>query len=242
MKDSSRTSTARGSSVLQDWRAWLPEEKAVVFRKYEKHLESLYNMFSVALNEAIGIRQSGCLARSLVAVGMTARLCKFLTDPLAGMLRALHEHARHYGIVPNAAPLDAANYRGQRGQKSARMNGLLSRVLLSQRVQFLQKVSAIQEMVEDLERDFCSVAIDLADGVCIDPKHAWEKLDAVHFDLNTNLRETLVLFKSFLVVLPANQLSAFQTTVREQWEAPTSVSPVPQRAAQPRRLAAFAGE
>jgi len=240
MKDS-RTPTARGSSVLQDWRAWLPEEKAVVFRKYEKHLESLYNMFSVALNEAIGIRQSGCLTKSLVAVGMTAKLCKFLTSPLAGMLRALHEHARHYGTVPNAAPLDAANYRGQRGQRSARMNGLLNRVLFSQRVQFLQKVSTLAEMVEELDKDFCSAAFDLADGVSIDPVHAWAELETVHFDLNTDLRETLVLFKSFLVVLPANQLSAFQTTVHEQWEAPTSVLPVSERV-HPRRLAALAGE
>jgi len=242
MKDSGRTPTARGSSVQQDWRAWLPEEKAVVFRKYEQHLESCYNMFSVALNEAIEVKLCGCLAKSSMAIGLTAKLCRFLTGPLAGMLRALHEHASHYGIVPNTAPLDAANYRGQRGQRSARMSGLLSRVLFSQRVQFLQKVSTVEEMVEDLDRNFCAVAVDLAEGACIDPERAWEELDAVHFDLNTNFRETLVLFKSFLVVLPANQLQSFQMTVHEQWKEPGSTLPAARRATHPRRIAAFAGE
>jgi len=242
VKDSSRTPTARGSSVQQDWRAWLPEEKAVVFRYYQRHLESLYNMFSVALNEAIEIRQRGDLAKSLLTIEMTAKLCKFLTFPLAGMLHAVHEHAKHYGLVPSAAPLDAANYRGQRGQRSARVSGVLSRVLFSQRFQFLQKVSTLEEMVEDLDQDYCSVAGDLADGVSVDPEHDWAELDTVHFDINTNFRETLVLFKSFLVVLPASQLKAFQKTVCEQWQAPGTVHPVPQSTAHPRRLAAFAGE
>ncbi len=48
MKDSSRPLSARGSSVQQDWRAWLPEEKAQSFHKREHHLESLYYMFSVS--------------------------------------------------------------------------------------------------------------------------------------------------------------------------------------------------
>jgi len=241
MKDNGRTPTARGSSVQQDWRAWLSEEKTLVYRKNVQHLESLFNMFSVALNEAIEIRQCGCLAKALPTIRMTADLCKFLIGPLVGMLRALREHAKHYGIVPNAAPLDAANYRGQRGQRCARMSGLLNRVLFSQRIQFLQKVSTIEELVEDLGKDFRSVAADLADGLSTDPEHAWAELDAVQYDLNTCLCETLVLYKSFMVVLPAAQLQAFQRTVREQWETPGSVLPVPQPAPRPGRAAICSG-
>jgi hypothetical protein len=242
VNDSSRPPTARGSSVRQDWCCWLPEEKALVFRMHEQHLESLYNMFSVALNEAIELRQRGYLCKSLMAIGMTADLGKLFTVPLAGMLHALYDHAKHYGLVPNAAPLDAANYRGLRGQRSARMSSLLSRVLLTQRLQFLQKVTTLEEMVEDLDGDFRAAALELADGLSIAPRHAWEAVDAVHYDLNTCLRETLVLFKSFLVVLPANQLPSFQKTVCKQWEAPGHACPVPQRAAQHRRMAAFARE
>jgi hypothetical protein len=60
-----------------------------------------------------------------------------LTQTLAGLLRALSEHAKHYGTIPNAALLDPANFQGQRGQRSARMSSLLDHVLLSQRLQFL---------------------------------------------------------------------------------------------------------
>ncbi|HXY25166.1 MAG TPA: hypothetical protein VEI73_10990 [Candidatus Acidoferrum sp.] len=242
MQDNGRTPTARGSSVQQDWRAWLSEEKTLVFQKNEQHLESLYHMFSVALNEAIEIKQLGCLTKALPTVGMTADLCGFLIRPLVGMLRALREHARHYGIVPNAAPLDPANYRGQRGQRCARMSGLLNRVLFSQRIQFLQKVSTIEELVEDLGKDFRSVAAELADGLSTDPEHGWAELDAVHYDLNTCLCETLILYKSFMVVLPAGQLQAFQRTVREQWQEPERALPVVQPAPQPRRAAAFAAK
>lgn len=213
MKDHSRPPLSRGRSVQLDWRARLPEEKAHVFLEHERHLESLYNMFSVSLNEAIELKLAGFRAKALCAINMTSQLCERLTRPLAGTLRALHDHAKHYGTVPNTAPLDPENYQRLRGQRSARMSGLLDRVLFSHRLQFLHKVSTLQEMVEDLERDFRNAAEDLAGSPCIDTETGWREMDWGHYDLNTCLRETIVLFKSFLVVLPAAQLGDFERSV-----------------------------
>lgn len=89
MKDSTRSLSARGSSVQQDWRVWLPEEKAQIFHKHQHHLESLYYMLSVSLNEAIELKHIGLLARSLKAIGMASELCERLTHSLAVTLRAI---------------------------------------------------------------------------------------------------------------------------------------------------------
>lgn len=242
MKDGSRTPSAQGSSVHQDWRAWLPDEKEQLFRKHERHLESLYNMFSISLNEAIELRHGGLLGKSLMAIGMSSELCRLLTLPLAGMLRALHEHARHFGTVPITAPLDPANYQGLKGQRSARMSGLLNRVLFSQRLQFLHKVSTLQEMVEDLGKDFRTAAEDLAYGLSTDPERMWSEVDADHYDLNTCLRETIILFKSFLIALPVAQLRTFQNMVYEQSQVPASELAAPERGIRHRRIAPIAGE
>lgn len=237
MKDHSRPLVSRGRSVQQDWRACLPEEKAHVFQEHERHLESLYNMFSVSLNEAIELKLAGFRAKALCAVSMSSQLCERLSRPLAGTLRALHDHAKHYGTVPNAAPLDPENYQGTRGQRSARMSGLLDRVLFSHRLQFLYKVSTLQEMVEDLDRDFRNAADDLTGGQSVDPERGWQEVDLGHYDLNTCLRETIVLFKSFLVVLPAEQLGDFEKTVYVQSHFPNEGLVVSHR-----RMSAFAGQ
>ncbi len=236
MKADSRPLLSRGRSVQQDWRACLPEEKALIFQEHERHLELLYNMFSVSLNEAIELKLAGLLAKALSTIGMSSELCGRLTHPLAGTLRALHEHAKHYGTVPNAAPLDPENYHGSRGQRSARMSGLLDKVLFSHRLQFLHKVSTLGEMVEDLDRDFRNVADNLAEGVYPDPERGWHEVDLYHYDLNTCLRETVVLLKSFLVVLPASQLGDFEKTIRDQSEFPEPIR------TRHRRLNAFAGQ
>lgn len=238
MKDQSRPSLSRGRSVQLDWRACLPEEKAHVFLEHERHLESLYNMFSVSLNEAIELKLAGLRGKALCAISMTSQLCERLSRTLAGTLRALHDHAKHYGTIPNAAPLDPESYQGTRGQRSARMSGLLDRVLFSHRLQFLHKVSTLQEMVEDLDRDFRSAAGELAVGQCEDPERGWHEMDLGHYDLNTCLRETIVLFKSFLVVLPAGQLGDFEKTVYVQSRFSSDHLVAPHH----RRMTAFAGQ
>jgi hypothetical protein len=233
---------ARGKCVRDDWRAWLPDEKAQVFHKQVRQLESSYAMLSVSLDEAIELWQLGDSGKSMQAVGITSDLCKLLTQTLAGLLRALSEHAKHYGTIPNAAPLDPANFQGQRGQRSARMSSLLNHVLLSQRLQFLHKVSTLEEMVEDLGKEFRLAADDLAEGTSLNPKKMWAEVDADHYDLNTCLRETIVVFKSFLIALPESQLGAFQNAVREQSQFQEADVPSRQPVIRHRRMTAIAGE
>jgi hypothetical protein len=241
VKDCDRTPT-RGKSVKDDWRAWLPEAKAQIFRKQVQQLESRYVMLSVSLDEAIELRQLGQPGKSLQAVGITSGLCKLLTQMLSGLLRALSEHAKHYGTIPNAAPLDPANFQGHRGQRSARMSGLLNRVLLSQRLQFLHKVSTLEEMVEDLGKDYRQAVDDLAEGLSLNPKKMWDEVDAGHFDLNTCLRESIVIFKSFLIALPEGQLGAFQNTVLQMSQAQDARVPARPTVIDHGRMTPIAGE
>ena len=242
VRDRVRTPSARGESVKEDWHSWLTESKQVVFHKYEQQLESNYIMFSVSLNEAITLLREGRLINALQTIGLSPVLCHLLTQPLSCLLRALGEHARHYGTMPNAAPLDAGNFRGFKVQRLARINALLSRVLLSHRLQFLYKIGALQEMIGHLEEDFCLAAEDLAEGTATDPRGTWQLVDLNHYDLNTCYREALVLFKSFLVALPEDQLVPFQESVLEYSRAHEAEIPSRPSMIRDRRMAQMAGE
>src|SRR5258708_39950573 len=154
VSDCVRPLSTRGKSVKDDWRAWLPEAKVLVFNRQVHQLEASYLMLSVSLDEAIELRQMGQRGKSLQAVGITSGLCRMLTQTLVGLLRAVSQHAKHYGTIPNAAPLDPPNFQGQRRQPSARMRSPFNHVLLSHRLQFLHKVSTLVAMVEDLGKAF----------------------------------------------------------------------------------------
>ena len=231
----------RKSTVQQDWRSWLPAAKAEVFGLYVRRLESFYGMFSVALSDALELRQSGKVAKSCQALWVLPPLCARLAQPLGALLRSLGEHAKHYGIVPNIAPLDPGNFRGYREQRTARMSDLLSRVLLTQRSQFLHKISTLEEMVVDVGKHFRQAAEDLGTGASDDPSEDWLTVDAAHYDLNTCLREAIVLLKSFLLVLPDEELGAFQKTVDSQTRD-SQERPAPDRYARHRRMVPIEGE
>jgi hypothetical protein len=232
----------RNSSVQDDWCAWLPREKDQVYSTFVRQLESGYYMFSVALDEAIEHRQQGQLQKSYLAVCVTPDLATRLAGNLAGVLRALSGHAKHYGTVPNTKPLNAANFQGPKEQRTASMSGLLSKVLLTQRSQFLHKINALEEMVSDLGRDFRVAVENLTVGGSARPGAEWQVIDAAHYDLNTCLRETIVLLKSFFVVLQNDQVPAFQRAVRAQIQDSEPTRSLEDRFMRPRRMASVGGE
>jgi hypothetical protein len=226
--------------VQTDWYGWLPDAKLRAFKLYSNESETYYAMLSVSLDEAISLRESGSLRQSFQVIEVTPELCSRLTARLQGLLSSLDVHARHYGIVPSVAPLAVANFRGARGQHSARLSSLLSRILLSQRAQFLSKITALRDMLTELCADFADAAQDLASGAASDSHRLWLTLDENHFDLNTCLRETMVLLKCFLRVLPDDQLLSFQQTVEAQM-APPKLLP-PRKLLRHRRVPQFAAE
>jgi hypothetical protein len=122
------------------------------------------------------------------------------------------------------------------------MSSLLNRVLLSHRLQFLHKVSTMEEMVEDLGKDFRRAADDLAEGASLNPGKMWAEVDVDHYDLNTCLREAIVVFKSFLIALPESQLGAFQDAVRQQSQPQEVGVSSHQRVIRHGRMTAIAGE
>ena len=224
MRDPSNPLSGRRGTVQDDWRARLPEEKLKVFTAYVRRLDCAYGMLSVSLNEALALRREGRLMMCCQAVNVTPSLCARLTEPLASLIRVLSEHAKHYGTVPNAAPLDPQNFQTVKGQRSARMSGLLSRVLLSQRTQFLHKLGTLLEMVENLGKEYCEGAEELGTAFSSDPVLLWKTIDAAHYDLNTCLRETIVMLKSFLRALPEDHLTNFQKSVAGAWRVTTQES------------------
>jgi hypothetical protein len=238
-----RDLSARGMTVKDDWRAWLSDEKDRVFRSYVRQLEISYNMLSVSLDEALALRQGGRLAKASQAVCVTPDLCYRFAHPLVALLWSLSEHAKHHGTVPNAAPLDPANFQGARGQRAARISGLLCRILLSERSQFLYKISTLGEMVDDLNQDFCTAATEIATGASMDCYAEWQAVDVAHYDLNTCLREAIVLLKSFLLALPDDELDPFQATVCTQMgvSKPKKLT-FSQRLIRHRRMAPIGGE
>jgi hypothetical protein len=217
----------------------MPAPKLELYVTYTSHLEAAYNMFSVELNEALELRRTGKLGKSAQAVSITAQLCRRLAQSLSGLLRVLSLHAKRYRIVSNVAPLSPSNFQAVSSQRSARMSVLLTRVLLSQRAQFLHKISALEGIVSHLETDFRVAAEELGMGTSLNPQADWRTVDIAHYDINTCLRETEILLKSFLLSIPDDQLGAFREAADVQMGAPepTSVFLV-----HPRRMAAGGGK
>jgi hypothetical protein len=237
-----RVPCRRYDSVRQDWRAILPYAKGSLFFDHTDKLENAYVMLSVSLNEAISLRRNGDSQKANQEIRVVGELCSLLALRMNAVLHAMGQHARHFGIVPNLSLLDATNFQSERGQRAARLSNLVSHVLLSERSQFLNKLNTLEELVDELSDGFIEIAREVANGVSKIPSRLWQYLEQTHFDLNTCLRETDVLLKSFLLVLPEEQLAGFDFTICGLARA-RRPNPIPSlNLIHARRISAIAGE
>jgi hypothetical protein len=224
----SRPLSMHCSSVSQDWRKPLDGEKSEAYLSCIRRLEISYAIFSVNLDEAFGMRRSGRNSKASQVLSVSPALCGRLAHPLHSLLEVMLNHAKHFGIAPNLAPLDPQNFQNSRSQRVALFNELFSRILLTRKSQFSHKISALADLVDQLDLSFQSTAEELSCGDSVQPDRDWEILDSIHYDLNTCLREAVVLLKSFLHALPEGQLAHFQAALDES--ATTTLSPVIARA------------
>jgi hypothetical protein len=229
-------------SVSQDWRAPLSAEKSRTYMSTLRGLETSYAMFSINLDEAIGLRRNGRLVEAQQALTVTPALCKRLADPLVNLLRAMLTHAKHFRVTPNLSPLDPENFHQAKSRRAANFNGICSRIFLSQRSQFLHKISTLLELVENLNEACYCATEELNDPSSLRPEHEWDLLDASHYDLNTCLRETIVLLKCFLLAMPDGQLLDFNATLQGAPRPSSSPLLAPKRHLAHRRMTLLKGQ
>lgn len=237
-----RAPSRRYDSVQQDWRAFLPEAKSAFFFQHAEELEKTYFTFSISLNEALDFHNRRLGVQAFDAITVSSELCSIMALRVNAVLHSIRQRGRHFGLLPNFAPLDSSNFQTDRGQRAARSNTLLGRILLSRHSQFLQKIVTLEHLVDTLDNDFAESVEELSKTDWFSGSAAWEKLGACHFDLNTCLRETIVLLKSFLFVLPDAQLAGMDFTIRGLARNRHSSRHSGSRVIRPRRMAAVAGK
>jgi hypothetical protein len=197
------------SSVREDWCACLPAEKSRVFDSIVHQWEDAYAVFSVPLDDAMALRAEGQLRHARQLVEIAAAVVTDLTAPLAASCHALEKWGRQLVVPPAVASLNPSFFRSEAARQNAQWNQLMHRILFGSRSRFLHKLRALEMNVSALGDEFHRQAEELSAGVHIRPDATWPRLDELHYDVNTCLRETIVVLKSFILALPPKNLSLF---------------------------------
>ena len=228
-----RNSSSSRSSVQEDWAAWLPQDKHRFYESVVREWEDAYVVLSVALNEALAHRNQGELARAREGAEMAGAVVNRLAELLSAAYRTLEIRGRQLAAVPIVSPLNPEFFRGETAQQNAAWNQLLHRILFGSRSRYLHKLRVLEMTVNTAVDHFQETAQELADGVQIHPQESWSALDTLHYDLNTCLRESVVVLKSFLRALPdasldglRDELNASVSAVRDRVRPRVRVSRV----------------
>jgi hypothetical protein len=197
--------------VCEDWLAALPREKARTFDALVRQWECTYAMMSIALDDAVSLRSRGELICARQQVSIASELLEPLVEALTSLCKTLSLRGRRLAVFPVVEPLNTTFFRGNTGRSAASWNQILHRVLFANRSRFLHKVRILCDTIDEIGREFREAAGDISKGLAVQPHVNWERLDSLHYDFNTCLRETEVVLKSFLRIVPAEQLAALNS-------------------------------
>jgi hypothetical protein len=189
----------------------------IVVRRWE----CSYAMLSVALDEAMSLRSAGELVCARQQVSIAAGLLARLAPSLISLCDTLSSRGQRVPRLPVVEPMNAEFFRGDTGQSAASWNQILHHVLFSARSRFFHKLRILSHTLATLEYEFEDAAGDISRNLATQPGDCWQRLDNLHYDFNTCLRESEVVLKSFLRILPDNQL----TSLASELDAP----PTPRR-------------
>ncbi len=184
----------------------LPREKGEIFDTVVGRWECVYAMMSVALDDSLSLRSRGELVCARQQVGVASDLLEKLAASLTSFCSTLQYRGKSAAELPRVKPLNPSFFRGNSAQSAASWNEIIHHLLFRSRSRFFHKLRILSEILDELDHEFRESAGDIARGMDTQPVASWIKLDDLHYDFSTCLRETEVMLKSFLRVLPAEQL------------------------------------
>jgi hypothetical protein len=206
----------RSFDVREDWLSSLPEEKDRLFESVRFELESAYQITSIALNDVLTLCREDRLPPAAEQSAILGTLFDRLTRQLHAVLRAMSEHGRHFGTVSMVIPLRPGFFRSSNAQRIARKTPMFPPVLFSAKRRFFRKIRALTQIVTALQKETNRLARVQSPHIA----QSWNQLEEFHYDLNTCLRETVVTFKSFLWVLPTQELAPFELRLQSRTPPP----------------------
>jgi hypothetical protein len=213
----------RSRSVREDWSAWLPNEMDSLFDATRGELESSNVILSISLDEALSFCEGDKFDCARESAPVFAELFDRLAGRLSLLIRTIRDHGSHFGTLPNVSPLSASNFRGATAQRISMLSGLLAKVVFSSRTRFFHKLSSLGDIIEELQKETCTIVSAVADGNHELTERAWRELEVLGYDLNTCMGETTVVLKSFFCALPAEELEPFRRKLLTLVPAPQAV-------------------
>jgi hypothetical protein len=205
------------SGVCDDWIRALPRDKNRIFDAVIRRWECTYAMMSVALDEALSLRARGELVCAQQQVSVAVDLLRGLSRTVVDCCEVLIRRGRLLDNMPSVEPLRTRFFRGDAGKSAASWNSILHHLLFGDRARFIHKLRILRDTLVQIEGQFAAVTNELSRGESL-RADCWNALDCLHYDFKTCLSESEVVLKSFLRVLPTEQIEFFAT----EMEAPFS--------------------
>ena len=213
-------------AVNRLWRTALEPKCASVYHDVVAEVNSTFTMFSVALNDALAVREEEpALADRLIEMSLEL-LGRFL-NALEALVKVMTNCSPGLHRWPQVRPLAAENFRSASTVTLARRQALLHTILLSSRMRFLQKLADIGRAASRLAEEYTEAAQDVLVGGS-SAVAGWQTLDQAHYDLNTLWQETQIVFKAVLHFIPEEAVSSLTTQFRAELERREAIPrPVP---------------
>jgi hypothetical protein len=203
----------------------LSPDRERLYQSVSQEIETQCTIVGIALNDAIGERNSGNEDIAWRLVRLCASEWGRVHEIVTGLHSTLGKHSRDAAYSVPVRSMSAHHFKSDKMMDYFRMHVLLDQLVFRSRMRFQMQIRVLRRAVETLSREF-NRTYAYADRTGYRSPELWSRLDLYYHDLDLLGKESLLALRAFLSCLPDSALPAFgdhlETVVKFR-EKPASV-------------------
>lgn len=200
----------RGSLSSGFWR--LGEAREAVYQSVAQELETQCAILGITLNDAIDEKEAGHFQIASRLVRLCAGEWDRVTEVLGGLLRVVSKHMPSARVAVPLRSLSAQRFKSRTMMDFIRMYELLDQLVFRSKMRFHLQVRVMRRANETVSAEFRKY-FRYAERTGDQSPEYWSRMDLLFHDFDLLCKETLLVFRAFLMCLPDSALPAFAADV-----------------------------
>lgn len=186
----------------------LSSDRRKIYEPLAREIETQDAILGISLNDAFEERDSGHEDIAWRLIRLSLSEWDRQQEILTGLLNAVLNHVAQVGMIIPLRRLSGYGFKSPTMLDFVRMHELLDQLVIRSKMRFQLRMRVLRRAIAVLTSEYRR-ACRYGEGPDGQPPELWLRLDLLYHDFDLVTKETLMVYRAYLLSLPHSALAPF---------------------------------